>query len=402
MAGVAENVAAPRRAVTIIGVHAYSAAYPNAKFIIDMLRQADDVTLDEVCASMFPPRPALDRPRGILHAARAAFRTLTSHASVFVRYLVGRKPGIAYVPYPAIGILFLLSLLPRSLRPGRIVADAFISIYDTAVTDRGLIRPQSLRARLLKSIERRAYRATTLTTVDTDENRDYYAGLFDLPVATFAAAPLATDEDHFRSTPYSTDKSGCNVVFIGTFVPLQGTDVIARSILELSDRSDIRFTIVGSGQCAPEFARIIDGAAPERVNWIQDWQDSAAVAGHIRSADLCLGVFSPGHKAERVWPFKNYAYMASGRALITGATDCARRMLSQSGDAAFATVPTDDPIALSGKIRELADAPDVRARLARNARAYYDAHLSNRVIREHVIPEIIIGQRAQQTAEADA
>jgi glycosyltransferase involved in cell wall biosynthesis len=282
----------------------------------------------------------------------------------------------------------MFSLLPRFLRPRRIIADAFISIYDTAVADRELIKRSGLLARFLKALERRAYTTATLTTVDTDESRDYYAELFDLPRSKFVPVPLATDEDNFCDAAYSATSDVCNVLFVGTFVPLQGTDVIARAIVELKDSSDISFTIVGSGQCAAAFADILDNPLPNNMTWIQEWQDSASVAAHIRAADICLGVFSDGLKAERVWPFKNYAYMACGRALVTADTTTARRMLANDDSHPFVTIPAGDALALAAKIVELADAPEFRSQLARKSRRYYDRHLSNTIVRDQLIGKL--------------
>lgn len=399
---IAQDPATTRR-LTVLGVHLYSAAYPNTKFVIDHLREDEDLRPTEINYPLFHENPFARRKLGVAGKLGKVFSTFTraiySHVAIFLRYWLHAKADIAYVPYPAIGILVLFSFLPQRWRPGRLIADAFISIYDTAVIDRGLIASDTLMARTLLAAERRAYRAATRVIVDTDENRAYYAQLFGLPVDKFAVVPLATDENVFRSSPYTGSANTCHVVFVGTFVPLQGTDVIARTITILRDREDIHFTIIGTGQTAESFAAIIGDDPPANLTWIQDWQDSMAVARHIESADICLGIFSPSPKAQRVWPYKNYAYMTIGRPIVTADTMCARRMLEPAANAPFATVRPGDPQALAEKLMQLADDPSDRIRLARNARFYYDEQLANKVVISILKNKILFAGGPQRTSD---
>jgi glycosyltransferase involved in cell wall biosynthesis len=374
----------PTGRLTILGVHLYAPAYPNVKFVIDLVRRNESLCVLEINQPMFREHPIAWGKRGtaaqFLQKVLVLARALYSHANIFLRYWLGKKSNVVYVPYPALGVLTIFSLLPTSWRPKRLIADAFISIYDTAVVDRELIAEDALPARALKAIERRAYRTATQVTVDTNENRSHYADLFALPESKFAVAPLATDEKIFTSSSYTGQASSCHVVFVGTFVPLQGTDVIARAIVKLKDRDDIRFTIIGTGQAATEFSHIVGDKPPKNLTWIRDWQDSHAVARHVESADICLGIFSDGPKAQRVWPYKNYAYMTVGRALVTADTKCTRRMLATVVQEPFATIPPGDSTALAEKIIQLADEPTDRERLARNARRYYDEYLANEIV----------------------
>ena len=379
--------------LTILGVYHYSSAYPNTKFVIDLFKQSENITCHEISKPLVSQRLRFHQRKGLLRRLLKTvgflIRAIYCHGYVILCYWCHKKEGVVYIPYPAIGILTIFSFLPRFLLPEKIVADAFISIYDTAVIDRKLLSPSGLAAKLLRALEKRAYKVATITTVDTEENRSYYSRLFNLSESKFFAVPLATDEYNFKYSPYSAGDQGCHVLFVGTFVPLQGTDIIAQTINRLKNRRDIRFTILGSGQSAALFEELIDEEAPTNMNWIKEWQDSATVAKLIHSADICLGIFSGGQKTERVWPFKNYAYMACGRAIITGDTACARRMLATGTDAAFSTIPTGDAQALVSKIEELAHSPEIREQLARNARRYYENYLSNKIVGNKLINDII-------------
>lgn len=392
----------PTRRLTILGVHLCADAYPNTKFVLDHLRQDRTVRLTEINRPVFRDRPLTYAKFGIttkfFKGLFAFVRAVYCHADVFVRYWLRETDDVVYSPYPAIGILTVFSFLPVRLRPKRLIADAFISIYDTVVSDRELLAPDTLMARILLAAERRAYRTATYIIVDTEDNRAYYARRFGLPVEKFAVVPLATDENVFESSTYTGRVDSCHVVFVGTFVPLQGTDVIAQTIRILRNREDIHFTIIGTGQAAESFAQIIGDDPPDNLTWIQGWQDSVTVAKYIESADICLGIFSAGPKAERVWPYKNYAYMTVGRAIITADTACARRMLSSAGSVPFATVRPGDPHALAEKIMQLADDPADRTRLARNARCYYDEKLANSMVISRLKNEIVFADAPRGTS----
>ncbi|KAF0190757.1 MAG: glycosyltransferase [Gammaproteobacteria bacterium] len=389
-----DSAASAGRAVNILGVYSYSDAYPNTKFVIDLIRNTRGLAIREICKPLLPKQLHFHqyaaRSGGVFRKVRMAARTVYCHLSVVIRYWIRGREQIVYAPYPAVGVLAIFSCLPRFLRPERLVAEAFLSIYDMAVVDRKLLSASSLSARLLKWVERRAYNTATVSTVDTEENRVYYATLFDLPVTKFAVVPLATDETVFKHSPYVGDVHSCHVLFVGTFGPLQGTDTIAKAIIALDSRRDIRITVVGSGQMAPAFSEILGNNSHHNLNWITDWQDSISVAEMVGSADLCLGIFSSGSKADRVWPFKNYAYMACGRPIITGDTACARRMLAEGDGGAFVTVRTDDPQALADKIAELADSVDARRHLASQARDYYQKFLANETISVRLIDQLLI------------
>ena len=81
--------------------------------------------------------------------------------------------------------------------------------------------------------------------------------------------------------------------------------------------------------------------------------------------------------------------MACGRAVITGDTACARRMLAADELEAFHTVPMADSQALAEKIADLADTPALRERLSHNARVYYEKHLSNELANKMLIDDIL-------------
>lgn len=228
-----------------------------------------------------------------------------------------------------------------------------------------------------------------MIVVDTDLNADYFTETFGLSPSKIMALPLSIDTANFRPAPYQPRDDSCTVLFVGTFVPLQGADVIARAAVALESRPNLRFRLIGSGQTAETVARIFGNRRPKNVEWITRWMSSEELAQEIREADICLGIFDAGPKAQRVWPLKNYAYMAVGRATITADTLQARQMLRRTDATPFMTVPAGDPAALADAVIRLAGDSDRRRMYAENAHRFYERALSSQKSTEQIALQFV-------------
>jgi glycosyltransferase involved in cell wall biosynthesis len=158
-------------------------------------------------------------------------------------------------------------------------------------------------------------------------------------------------------------------------VPLHGMETILEAASLLSERPDIHFKLIGDGQDAPLVEARLRTHMPH-LEWERAWQPSQRIAEEISRADICLGIFGAGDKAQRVCPFKIYAYASIGRAVITGDTLCLRDTVELAGEI-FASVPVNDAAALAAKIVQLANDPALRTKLASSSRQFYGNHLSN-------------------------
>lgn len=368
-------MAAPEAQLAIVGVHIKTDAYPNVKYKVEGLLALPGLAVRE---DNFPPggtRSFAGGKRG--GAVGKAFAFGMAHLRALGALRRVPRASALYLPYPAVFVLLLASWLPARWRPATVQADAFISLYDTVVNDRAMLRPGHWLARLLWRLERRAYRFADLVWVDTALNAAHMAQLFALPAQRFEALPLSINETLYAPAPYAPAAAPCTVLFIGTFVPLQGVDVIAEAIVLLRDHPGLRFRIIGDGQTAARVAAILAAGSCTNVEWERGWQSAEALAAAIRAADICLGIFGPGEKAQRVWPLKNYSYMAVGRALISADTPAARALQGAAAEPAWTSVPAGQPAALARAIAALADDPARRARDAAAAAAFYQRHLSN-------------------------
>lgn len=372
--------------ILIAGTYAVTDAYPNVRYKVEDIMNMPGA--ERVVEIRRPIRTALEYRSGW----RRQWQMLTLAANaiwqgiVVVRKIIRyRSFDAVYIPYPAIHILLMLRFIPKPWKPGKIVADVFISLYDTAVVDRGLWKRNSFPARLVYWLERFAYKGGALLVTDTTENVNYMSDLFRLDQARLSACPLAINEDIFFPEQDSDRNSKgvkLKVLFVGTLVPLHGIDRLCQVILRLDPSLPLEFTLVGDGQEAP----VVEGffnqwqpAGPDgiEVKWQREWVDSPELSRLIRSADLCVGILGMGGKADRVWPFKNYLYMACGKALVTADTVTARRMSADTGGGAtFMVLDASRIEDIVEFFSVLPGSVDVLRSTARKARHYYEVHLS--------------------------
>lgn len=359
--------------LVVIGVHTACDAYPNTLYSLRGLRRDFDVI--EINVPLLPQEGGAMRARGGI--LTNAWKVVSAHVRVIVKGLVMRpRPWCAFVPYPAPILLCILSFVPLGLRPRRVVADAFISLYDTLVNDRGLLQPTDWRAKLLWRIERRAYGVAAAVIVDTPQNADFYASLFRLPRDLFVPVPLATNERDFALAPPPIRRGTCNVLFIGTLIPLHGISTIVDAARLLAGRHDIRFTIIGTGQEAGVMESALNDGMVD-ITWERDWMTSVQLAARITQANICLGIFGPGPKTQRVCPYKVYAYASMGRPVITARTAWLDQAAKEFGGMPFVDVPAADASALAAGIVRLADDEALCGEMANRARKFYDDMLAN-------------------------
>lgn len=366
----------------IMGVHLNSEAYPNTRFRIEGLKQSDQIEVSEMNFPMSTGN--LYKAGGLFRKILAGIRGMFAHFMVTLKYVFSEKPDIVYVPYPAVFVVFLLSWLPGKLKPKHIFVDAFISPYDTIVNDRALLKKNSVLARILYRLEKRAYLFSTKVIVDTPQNLDFLVSVFLLEKSKLVSIPLSTDEHQFKPEKYRAEIGICRVLFVGTLVPLHGIQTILNAVSILSDRRDITFRIIGDGQEAGK----VEHWKLNNVTtlyWQRDWLPSALMAKEIKRADICLGIFGIGNKTQRVCPFKIYAYASVGRPIITGSTDWTEKFQAEAGERFFETTPVGDAEKLADLILALANDPERREKWALASRKLYELHLSNAIANEKLL-----------------
>ena len=272
------------------------------------------------------------------------------------RYLSLPRHDLVLVSYPGHADIWFAKAV-SSLRRKPLVWDAFISAYDTVVTDRGLARPRSLTGRLCFFADRMACCFASLILLDTDAHADFFASTFRTDREKFAVIPVGAEAMFHPSAPMrpkGKPKAGetFRVLFYGKFIPLHGIPTILQAAKRLQGRT-IEITLVGTGQTAAATESWIKDNRPANLQWLK-WVDYEKLPAFIASFHVGLGIFSAGDKAGRVIPNKVYQMLACGLPVITRQSDAVDAFSLHPAEGLIC-VPAEDPDALAVAIREAHD-----------------------------------------------
>ncbi|MEQ1636895.1 MAG: glycosyltransferase [Methylococcales bacterium] len=374
----------PKKNLLILGVYPESEGYPNIKYRLEDLTKLEDFSVSILHCTIWQNNISNQK---ILYLLLTSWRFIAAHLIIVIKYLKHPFKELVYIPYPAVFISVLLSFLPKCYRPKRLVLDAFISLYDTICIDRKYFPRQHLFAKLLFYLEQRAYRNCAAVIVDTEQSALYLSQLFSLPLKLFVAVPLSTNEHYLPAPAYSTPSplKTFQILFIGTFIPLHGIEVILSAVKLLSGQTNLVFKIIGNGQMAPLVTDFIN-THPLNLIWIKEWQNQSQLFAAIQEADICLGIFGSTAKTQRVCPLKIYHYAGCGRAIITAETNWMRANTLNQIAPPFVLVPQGSAEALVKAINDLVSHPEQILRYANAAQRFYRQSLSNQQALKQLLP----------------
>jgi len=334
----------------------YERAYPRNAQVISCLRAAG-VEVDERHVPVWDDaRESWTAGAGrALQLLAAEARLLASRPREADAFIVG-YPG--HLDLPA---------ARRAARGRPVVFNPLVSLADTLVADRRRFRPGSLPARMLETIDRRAFRSADVVVADTDVHARFFAELAGL--GEVAVCFVGAEERLFQPSWRQRDRFVA--LFVGKLIPLQGVDTI---LAAARAAPEIPFRVVGSGQLAPLLRD-----RPRNVEHVP-WVEYEELPGEIGSAGCALGIFGTTGKAQRVIPNKAFQALACGAPLVTADTPAARELLIDGESALL--VPPGDPTALAATVRRLAADPVLAERIATGGRAAYERDASEAVLGE--------------------
>ena len=237
-----------------------------------------------------------------------------------------------------------------------LVADFFLSLYDTVVLDRKLIRTTNPLTGILRRMDKRVLAGADLVMTDTKANADFLAKEYDINPDKFETLYLEADKRIYDAKFFSPERkkagvkeSEANVLYFGTGLPLQGTDIILKAFSLIAAKGkNITCTFIGSTKGIPK--PVVDVARLYSDIEIINWLPQEELANHIRMADLCVaGHFNKDiDKADRTIPGKAIIYEAMEKKMILGDTKANRELFAEDERHIF--VQRGDAMELSRKI----------------------------------------------------
>jgi glycosyltransferase involved in cell wall biosynthesis len=297
-----------------------------------------------------------------------ALRLLAAWVRLAFRFIRLSDYDVLVVGYMGHADILLARFLTR-FRRRPIVLNALISLYDTVVLDRGLVRPGTARARLLGWLDRTAFRLADRVLIDTEAHGRRLTEAYGVPPEKLLRVRVGADPTALppEPPPLPDGEGPVTVLYFGTYIALHGVPTILEAARKLADNRDIRFRLLGRGQDLPD----AEARARDLPNVAIDprWVGRAELLEAVAASHVCLGVFGTGDKAARVIPCKVYDALAMGRPVVTADTPAARELLTDGEDALL--VPPGDPDALATALARLAADPALRARLGAAGHATY-------------------------------
>lgn len=286
-------------------------------------------------------------------------------------------PDVIWVP------CFRQRDLPAAVRYGRrhgipVVFDPLISAYDKQVNERRKFSPDSLRGQRLLAQERRLFQSADMVVADTRGHADYYHEVLGVPEDRLFVIPVGAEESLFRphDLPLRPDHEPLELVFFGTFIGLQGVDVLAAAIRQY-DGPPVHWRLIGDGPMRPQCEQALHGLA--QVTF-EPWGPLQELPARLVTADTILGIFGVTDKARRVIPNKVYQGLALGRPVITARTPAYPAELTQDESAGLLWAEPGNAASISAAVQRLHARRAELPVMAAAARQSYENHFSNRVI----------------------
>lgn len=279
--------------------------------------------------------------------------------------------------------------LVRFLYRGPIVADAYFSIYNTMVEDKGKAKPGSLLAKLCYWLDQHMLRTAECCLTDTKTHAQYFREAFNVPDARVERLWISAENEplgqEYVPSPSETE---FNIFFWGGFIPLQGVETIVAAADLLKSDPKYKFTIFGQGQTLAKCEQFVAENDTSNVEFC-GWKSQSDIRVEATRSHLALGIFGSTEKALRVIPNKVFEALALGIPVISCESPAAAELLTDQQDVLL--VPAGDAQALADKIRWAARHREEILRIAQNGQELFTRQVSPNAVTD------LLEQTIQQT-----
>lgn len=362
----------------------YAPDYPRNRVMIKGLRKAG-VDLVECRA----PTLMAKRRFGLLSLLSLGFRLPgTALRLRRVHDSMGQYDAML-IGYPGDWANYLVIPLGKLLSGRRrvpFILDQFISLHESYVHDKGMIRKGSLLALCCQLMDHISSRLADLVLLDTEAHISLFRQKLGVTAGKFRKVVVGTDEDVFYPRKSGGKTTPFTVLFYGSMIPLQGVDTIIRAGALLKDE-EIQFKIVGP-RISSRFteAESLAGQLNAKNMRFYDSVPYETLPDLIADADICLGIFGTTEKAKAVIPNKAFEAIAMAKPLITGDSPAAREVFTSGQNALLCQMGS--PEALAGAIRTLKGDEQLRRDIAEAGHKLFTEKFSTREIGLQVLRRI--------------
>lgn len=251
-----------------------------------------------------------------------------------------------------------------------LIFDPLISAYQKEVFEKGKWQATQKAATNLRLWETGLYAEADVVIADTQAHARFYTETLQVDPGKIFVIHVGADEQLFKPTAVDTSRPPIEVLFYGSFLALQGPEVIISAAREISNEK-IKWTLLGEGDLKSH----LQTKAQDLPNiGFEPWISYQLLPQRLARAQILLGIFGPTPKAAMVIPNKVFQSMAVGRPLITRRSEAYPKAVKESK--AIGWVPPADSKALAACVHQWAAEPDRLAERGRQTRLLYEQNFS--------------------------
>ena len=249
---------------------------------------------------------------------------------------------VMVVGFPGFQAVILAKLITR--KP--VILDAFLSMYDSMVSDRKSVLRNSLRARYFWWLDKIAMSLADRVLIDTNEHKRYLSQEFGITAEKIKRIFVGADTDVFYPRESVANTGVFRVLFYGTYIPLHGIEYIIRAAKILEKDPSIKFRLVGDGQEKKKILLFSEQLKIRNIDFVSN-VPLVDLSDMVLSSDICLGIFGNTEKATRVIANKVYEVVAMAHPIITGDSLALRELFTPDE---ICMVPMSSPEAIADAI----------------------------------------------------
>lgn len=239
--------------------------------------------------------------------------------------IIKNSYDVIIVGFPGFQAVILAKLITR--KP--VIFDAFVSMYDSMVYDRRLIKPFGVRAVYFWLLDFISMKLADHILFDTNAHIKYVSKMFSLPKEKFSRLFVGVSDDIYRPNPKKDKSDNFLILFYGTYIPLHGIKYIIEAAKILEPEKQIRFKLIGEGQDKSDIMHLAESLGVKNIEFAGNISRDQLI-GEIDMADVCLGIFGNSPKSQNVIPNKVFECVAMQKPVITADTPAIRELFNEN------------------------------------------------------------------------
>lgn len=283
------------------------------------------------------------------------------------------------VAHPGHDLVWFTKILTR--KP--IIFDPIYSYYDSFVDDRKLCKRGSFKSHYYKFWDWFCSWLPKYVILECQTLIDYFVVNFNLPEEKFIKVVMSADDENLF--PREVEKeSKFTVEFHGSFIPFQGIEYIVRAAKIIEKKcSDIQFNIIGAGQMSKRIDELIKDLDVKNINYWGKRIPHDEIIEQVAKADICLGFFTKGPRAQKVMTNKIFESIAMQKPVITADLPVMHEVYTNRENILFCE--GENPEDLAEKILMLKKDKVLRDKIAENGYRLFKEKLCPEVVTKEII-----------------